>query len=174
MTFINMNVINFYQSNSFKTISCDDRDSSTRICNIFIVDENYKKCQIFEFINQTNESVQNYDSIEILNMIILQFDESFDSYDKMKTIVNDDRLNVAIKLFDFIISTKIENIVYTTNEHRIDREHNCIDDDTSQNLSNFDELLFDVIESQKSQSTKKNDVHLKMLNENFDRVIKND
>jgi hypothetical protein len=107
-------------------------------------------------------------------MIISQFDEFFDFYDKTRTIVNDDKLNVANELFDSIISTKIENFAYTTNEHRINREHNCIDNDTNQNLSNFDELLFDVIESQKSQQAKKNDVHLKMLNENFDRVITND
>ena len=155
MTFINMNVINFYQSNSFKANSCDDKRFSTRIRNIFIVDENYKKCQIFEFINQTSENFQNYDLNEILNMIISQFDEFFDFYDKTKTIVNDDKLNVTNELFDFTISTKIENFAYITNEHRIDREHNCIDNDTNQNLSNFDELLFDVIESQISQQIEK-------------------
>ena len=107
-------------------------------------------------------------------MSISQFDEFFDSYDKMRTIVNDDKLNVVIDLFNFIISIRFENFVYTTNKHRINREHNCIDDDASQNLSSFDELLFDVVESQKSQQTKENDVHSKMLNEILDRVIEND
>ena len=169
-----MNVINFYQSNSFKADSCDDKRSSTRIRNILIAVENYKKCQILEFINQTSESLQDYNLNEILNMITSQLDEFFDFYDKAKAIVNDDKLNAADELSDFIISTRIENFAYTTNEHRIDREHNCIDNDTNQNLSNLDELLFDVIESQTLQQVEESDVHLKMLNENLDRVIKND
>lgn len=144
-----MNVINFYQLTLFKTNLCNDKRFLSRIRNILIVDENYKKCQIFETINQTSENFQNYNFIEILNIIILQFDEFFDFYNKMKTIINNDKLNVVIELFDFIILTKIENFVYTAIEHRINREHNCIDDDSNQNLSNFDELLFDVIESQK-------------------------
>ena len=39
-------------------------------------------------------------------MIISSLDESFDSYDKMKTIVNDEKMNVANELFDLIISLK--------------------------------------------------------------------
>lgn len=107
-------------------------------------------------------------------MITSQSDESFDFYDKMKAAVNGDKLDAASELSDFTISTRTENFLNTTNEHRINREHNCIDGDTSQNLSSFDELLFDVTEPQKSQQAKESDVILKMLNENFDRVIEND
>ena len=169
-----MNVINFYQSNPFKADSCDDKRSSSRIRNILIVDENSKRCQALESISQRSQSLQNYDSIEILNMITSQFDESLDSYDKMRATVNDDRLNAADELSDLTISTRTENFLNTANEHRINREHSCIDDDTNQNLSNLEKLLFDVTESQESQQTRENDVRLKMLNESLDRVIEND
>ena len=174
MIFINMNVINFYESISLKINSFDDKRSSTRNCNIFIVDEKYKSDQVFESINRSSENFQDNDLIEILKIIISLSDKFLDFYDKMKAVVNDDKLNAANELFDFIILTRIENFAYTTNEHDINREHNCISSDTNQNLSNLDELLFDITESQKSQQTKENDVRLKMLNESFDRVIEND
>lgn len=116
MVFVDMNAIDFYKQPSLKTGLSNDKWPLTFNCNVLTIGQQCDDHQAFESSNQSSWRHQDYDLIEIQNIITSSLNEFLDSLSKLESEVEVTEVNAEGKFLHFSIQMMVDDFTDMANK----------------------------------------------------------